>query len=407
MNSSLQVLLLLAVIIAAAKVGGAISQRFGQAAVLGEMLMGLLLGPTVLNLLHWPIFSNSDYLTHLVHDVAELGVIFLMLLAGLETDLKAMRRVGLVATASAVGGMLLPFVGGYAIGIAFGLGVYPSIFMGTILTATSVSISAQTLLELGQLRHRVGNAILGAAVIDDVLGIILLSVVIALHGGAGAAGAEPLWLLLVRVVLFFAVGLALGRWAVPWLLQRARRLKGTEVPFAAAMVLGLMFAFGAAYFGRVAAITGSYFLGALLSGNEDLREAVAEKLRPLAYGFFVPVFFISVGLAGNLFAAIAESGAGFALLVIGVAIVGKVVGSGLGARLFDFSWRQSLQVGTGMVSRGEVGLIAAAIGLEGGVIGSGVYAVMLAMVLVTTLITPVLLRFSFRNPRVARREKEL
>jgi len=403
LDGSLQVLLLLALIIGAAKIGGAISHRLGQAAVLGEMLIGLLLGPTLLNLLHWPIFTTgAGYLEHLVKDVAELGVIFLMLLAGLETDVKAMRQVGLAATVGAVGGMALPFAGGYLLGVAFGLGTYPSIFMGTILTATSVSISAQTLLELGHLRSRVGNAILGAAVIDDVLGIILLSMVIALHQGAqGATGGEPLWLLLVRVTLFFAVGLAAGRWAVPWIVQRSRRWHGQEAPFAVAVVLGLIFAFSAAYFGKVAAITGSYFLGAMLAGDPDLRDPVVEKLRPLAYGFFVPVFFISVGLEGDLVAALKQSGVAFALLILLVAIVAKVFGAGLGVKPFGFNWNEALQVGTGMVSRGEVGLIAAAIGLQAGTINSGVYSVMLTMVLVTTLVTPVLLRLAFKRVRVA------
>lgn len=391
MERSLQILLLLSVVIAAAKGAGALARRLGQPAVFGELLAGLLLGPSALNLLHWPVFTDPGYLQQWIMDVAELGAIFLMFLAGLETDVAAVRKVGTAATMAALGGMALPFGAAALIGRAMGYPWYASVFMGTILTATSVSISAQTLLELGQLRSRAGTAILGAAVIDDVLGILLLSVVVALHTGGGAGAG--IGMLLLRMALFFGVGIAIGRWAVPALLRAAHRWHGQEVPFATAVVVGLLFAFGAAYFGKVAAITGAYVAGALIAPDRELRQMVEERLRPLAYGFLVPVFLVSVGLLGDFLGALRTDAALAAWLLL-AAVAGKVLGSGLAVRPFGFSWREAAQVGAGMVSRGEVGLIIAAIGLQNGVIDGGVYAAMVLMVLVTTLVTPVLLRLT-------------
>ena len=194
MSHLLQILLLLAIIIAAAKLAGALANRVGQPPVFGEILVGLVLGPTVLNLLGWHIFaphgSEPSTLLKLTKDLAEIGVILLMFIAGLETDLKEMRRVGRVAFWAAFGGVALPMIGGIAVATAFGLPVFwEGIFIGTILTATSVSISAQTLMELGALRTREGATILGAAVIDDVMGIVVLSVVVAWAKASANGGA--------------------------------------------------------------------------------------------------------------------------------------------------------------------------------------------------------------------------
>jgi len=191
MSHSLQVILLLMLVVAAAKLAGALAARLHQPSVFGEILVGVLLGPSFLNILGGPLFlsTGSDAgLLPLVQDMAHIGVLLLMFVAGLETDVVQLRHVGRVAFWVAFGGVLLPLIGGAAVGVAFGLPLYwEAIFVGTILTATSVSISAQTLLELGALRTREGATILGAAVIDDVMGIVLLSIVVALSTTAGAA----------------------------------------------------------------------------------------------------------------------------------------------------------------------------------------------------------------------------
>ncbi|BDG61223.1 cation:proton antiporter [Caldinitratiruptor microaerophilus] len=398
MKPFLQVAVVLAVIITVAKAAGALSKRLGQPAVFGELLIGLLMGPTLFNLLEWPIFTEGEYLHRLVKDLAELGVIFLMFLAGLETDLGEMRKVGAAALVGATGGVLLPLLAGTGISLAYGYPGYESVFIGTILTATSVSISAQTLLELGQLRSREGTTILGAAVIDDVMGIIVLSLVVALHGAAaGGEAGKPIWLILLLMVLFFAGAIAVGKWIVPPLLRWARNWPGTEPRFALAIVLGLLFAVAAEEFGQVAAITGSYTLGVMMTLDHDLKHEVEEKLSVLAYGFFVPIFFVSIGLEANLPQAIAQSGVGFMTWIVLASILTKIIGAGAGVRPFGFDWSESMRVGIGMVSRGEVALIVAGIGLESGVISQPIYSVMVVMTLVTTLITPILLRFAFRG----------
>src|SRR5689334_20852100 len=185
----LQLLLLLVIIVFTAKAAGALSVRYSQPAVFGEILVGHLLGPTAIDLLRlWPFASAHDSLGNAVKDFSEIGVILLMFVAGLETDLDEMKRVGRVAFWAAAGGVILPMAGGAAAARVFGYGWRESIFIGTVLTATSVSISAQTLMELKQLRSKEGSTILGAAVIDDVMGIIVLSLVVAFAAVGGASG---------------------------------------------------------------------------------------------------------------------------------------------------------------------------------------------------------------------------
>jgi len=216
MTHFLQLLVLLAVTVAAAKLAGAVAVRIGQPAVFGEILIGLVLGPTVLNILGLPMFSGAIEgvsLEAVMRDLSEIGVLLLMFVAGLETDVAEMRRVGKVAFWSAFGGVVLPLVAGAATASAFGFPLYwDGIFIGTILTATSVSISAQTLLEIGALRSREGATILGAAVIDDVMGIVLLSLIVAL-AKASASGVDVTQIatVVLRLVVYFGLALAAGR----------------------------------------------------------------------------------------------------------------------------------------------------------------------------------------------------
>src|SRR3954447_17310796 len=215
MTHLLQLLLMLALIVAAAKLSGAAANRVGQPAVFGEILVGLVLGPTVLDVLGWPIFAHALPPAHApmpgpllgsLRDLAEIGVILLMFIAGLETDLVEMRRVGKVAFWSAFGGVVLPLIAGALTAVAFGLPLFwEGLFIGTILTATSVSISAQTLMELGALRSREGSTILAAAVIDDVMGIVVLSIVVALSKASlsGAVDGGALAMVIARLVVYF------------------------------------------------------------------------------------------------------------------------------------------------------------------------------------------------------------
>ena len=371
----------------------------------GEILAGLILGPTVLNVLGWPLFSapepgalhSAPDLLAVIRDLADVGVILLMFVAGLETDLAEMRRVGKVAFWAAFGGVALPMAGGIAIAVLFGLPLYwEGLFIGTILTATSVSISAQTLMEIGALRSREGATILGAAVIDDVMGIIVLSFIVA-FARASTTGVDlaGVVLVVVRMVAYFAVAVVAGRLLVP-LLRSAGRLPVTQAILSAALVIALIYAWAAEYVGGIAAITGAYVAGVLIA-QTPFKHQIDAGIHPLTYSIFVPLFFIGIGLQANG-RQLGESVAFTVALVI-VAIVSKAVGSGLCSRLLGFSTAESTRVGIGMISRGEVGLIVAGYGLTNGLIGQPVFSASVIMVLATTMVTPPLLKLAFpRRP---------
>ena len=421
MGHVLQILLLLSLITVASKGAGALSTRFGQPAVFGEILAGLLLGPSLLNILGWKVFAPhaGDGFARadpagIVQVLAEIGVVLLMFVAGMETDLQEMRRVGKVAFWAAFGGVVLPLAGGVWAAHLFGYGWSEGFFMGAVLTATSVSISAQTLMELKSLRSREGSTILGAAVIDDVMGIIVLSLVVAFAAGGGAAltpaadaagagAVEPAqaaaggtaatiaWVTL-RMGLFFALAWVLGRRYLQRIAAATERLGVSEPLMAFVVVVTFLYAWAAEYLGGVAAITGSYMAGVLFA-QTSFRERIDRGIHPLTYSFFVPVFFINIGLRADVRQILGQIP--LTLIILAVAILGKVIGCGVCAWLAGFRYNEALRVGVGMISRGEVGLIVAGYGLTHGIIGNDVFSVMVLMVLVTTMITPVWLRSVF------------
>lgn len=408
MAHSLQVLLLLTIIVASAKLAGALANRIHLPAVFGEILVGLLLGPTLFNVLGWPVFAVVDVahnpavvapvsLLGLVRDLAEVGVILLMFIAGLETDLDEMRRVGHVAFWAAAGGVILPMAGGAFTAWAFGLPLFwEGMFIGAILTATSVSISAQTLMELGALRSREGTTILGAAVIDDVMGIIVLSVVAAFARAGGDAGGVTIAMTFGRLVLFFVLAWLAGRF-LPAILRGAQGLQVSQAVLAAVLVVAFVYAWAAEYLGGVAAITGSYLAG-LLFAQTKFKSIIDEGIHPLTYSIFVPVFFVSIGLQANARALGAQ--VSFVVVLLVVAIVAKAIGCAGGALLSGFNARQAVRVGAGMISRGEVGLIVAGYGLTNGLIDRDVFSASVVMVLVTTMVTPPLLKLTFPAARL-------
>ena len=498
-HNILEIFLFLVVVILVAKFAGWASAKLGQPAVLGKILAGVLLGPSLLGIALLPIFpeSRSDILrfarergiieevveahkaageeitaeeiveiiaeeTHeaiihtgelnyaagesrefiadaateslhaILHErksfledvikvIAELGVLFLMFMAGLETNLALMRKVGKTALAAAAGGVVVPFALGFGVTwlMVPEFGIYTAIFTGTILCATSVSISAQTLKELNVLSSKEGTCILGAAVIDDVIGIILLSLVIAFNptkppgqeshakmyeilnswitGGMGlegtAASATGIALLIVCMLLFFFIFYFFGAVFFERILTWAGRLPVSEPKVAFAIGIGLLFAWAAEYIGAVAAITGTYLAGVLF-GQTSHKHEVTDKLGIITYAFFVPVFFINIGLEANV-QTLSGSMAWFAGAICIAAVIGKVSGCLVGANMTGFSFIESLRVGTGMVSRGEVGLIVASVGLSAGIIVKEIFSAMIVMVLFTTLVTPIGLRFVF------------
>ncbi len=396
MDPLLQFLLLLAIIIVAAKGAGYVSTRLGQPAVLGGLVAGLILGPTGLDLLHLPVFSGG-HVGETVEQLAHLGVLLLMFAAGLEVDFEAMIRAGRPAVLGGVLGVISPVLLGLAVALPFGYAVEPALAIGLILAATSVSISAQTLMELGVLRTRVGMALLGAAVVDDVLVILLFSLFGALAVGQGSGLLTIVWVL-ARMVAGLAVSAWLGTRVLPRLLRLVDRLPISEGVLAFVLVAMLLLAWAAEFLGGMAAITGA-FLAGLVFARTNLRHYIEERVHVLAYSWLVPVFFVSIGLEANA-RAVGWAGLPFALAIVAVALVSKVVGSGLGARLAGFDNAEALRLGVGMISRGEVGLILAAVAQGAGLIDDAVFASIVLTVLVTTLVTPLLLRLLYPRTEV-------
>ncbi len=370
-------LLPLAILLIAAKLAGAVSVRFGLPSVVGKILVGVLLGPSVFGLFRTDALLSS---------VASVGVILLMFMAGVETDLVQMRHVGMTSLLVACGGVLVPMGGGIALMRAWGYAWSASVFVGVVLTATSVSVTAQTLKELGRLRSRVGTVILGAAVIDDVLGIILLSVVIGLEGGG-----NPLRPLL-SMSLFFLIAFALGEWVMPHLFRHLSGLKSREASLALVFALVIVAAWAAESFGKVAAITGAYLFGLAVARHPaEERERITYGIDLVGYGLFVPIFFVVVGLEANG-SALADAPL-FTALLIAVAVLTKVVGAFAGGLAGRLPTAEAFTVGVGMVTRGEVALVVATLGKEAGILNGQLFAASLAMVLLTTIATPILLRF--------------
>ncbi len=391
MPSFLQLFFVLVIILLSAKFAGYLSMRLRQPAVLGEILVGILLGPTVVDLLHLPFLDPS--LKHILHDLAEMGVMLLMFLAGLELHFRELSQNLRVATLSGSLGVALPVLGGWWIGRLFGLDHRAAIFLGLILAATSVSISAQTLMELGRLRSRIGLGLMGAAVLDDILAILLLSVFLAIVSGTG--GWLSMLSILLRMLLFLALAFAFGLWVIPGWIKRVDRLPISQGTLALAISIMLTYGLAAETIGHLAPITGA-FLAGLLLGRTDQKEKIVEGVHTLAYGLFVPIFFINIGLSVNG-RQLHPQMFWFALAVVGVSIVTKWLGAGLGAYLGGLSLREAVQLGAGMISRGEVGLIMASVGAPYQLVTEEEFAVVVIMVLITTLITPVLLRSLFSS----------
>jgi len=389
MTTFLQLAFLLSVILLSAKLAGFLSIRLGQPSVLGELLVGILLGPSLINVLHLPFIDHN--LAEMIADLGELGVLLLMFLAGLELHFDELRRNTRVAAYAGFLGVVLPVILGWSTGRLFGFHNDAAIFLGLTLGATSVSISAQTLLELKALRSRVGLSLLGAAVFDDILVILFLSLFLALQGG-GASLLGVVWIL-VRMVFFLALSAAFGLWFLPWLMRRVADLPISQGVLTLALVVMLAYGLAAELVGGMAAITGAFLAGLMMARSGE-KENIERGIHALAYGLFVPIFFINIGLSVN----VRQLQIGmllFTVVVTLVAIVGKWLGAGVGARLGGLTSQESIRLGAGMISRGEVGLIVANVGIQQGLVITEEFSAIVVMVLISTLVTPPILRALF------------
>ena len=396
MSLFLQVTFALAVLITAAKLGGYVSLRLGQPAVLGELLAGLILGPSLLDFLHRTPFTHSQ-LGDTINCMAELGVLLLMFIAGLELHVSDLHKSGKVAVLAGTMGVLFPVGMGYALGQFFSMGALPAIFIGLILAATSVSISAQTLMELKVLHSRVGVTLLGAAVLDDILVVLGLSVLVALTGSV-SGGLASVVIIILRMLSYLTVASVLGLWFLSRLCRRVDDLPISQGLIAFTFVIMLFYAWTAEVWGNVAPITGAFLAGVLFA-RSSLKDQIQAGISTLAYGIFVPIFFTNIGLLTNAREITAEN-IWLIVTMIVVAVISKVLGAGLGARVAGFTNREAIQLGAGMMSRGEVGLIVASLGVAKGVISPQIFSAVVGVVIVTTLLTPPTLRALFSRDAI-------
>jgi len=390
MTPFLQLAFELAIILLAAKAAGYISMRLGQPSVLGELLAGVLLGPSLINIMGLP-FINTTTLGNTISEFSQLGVLLLMFIAGLDLHLGELMKHRKVSFLASTGGLLLSIGLGWGAGRAFGMNQESAFLVGLALGATSVSISARTLMEMGVLRSRVGLSLLGAAVVDDILSILAFSIFMAIYSGNG--GLPGLIWLTLRMVLFLTGATAFGLWVLPRLARWVERLSISQGPLVFAIIMLLFYALAAELAGHMAAIIGTFLAGLMFARTPE-KEIIQPGVTALAYGLFVPIFFVDIGLSVNLRGLPLNA----VWLMVGVtlaAIAGKFLGAAAGARLGGLAGHEAGQLGAGMVARGEVTLIIAAMGRSSGLISSSAFPAIVAAVLISTLITPPMLHAMF------------
>ena len=382
-------LLDIALILIFTKTMGIVTRKFNMPQVVGALIGGILLGPSVLG-----IVDDSE----LLHHLAEIGVILLMFIAGMETDINGLIKNGKASLIIAFLGVITPIGGGILLSSfsdVVGDGWVEWVFIGIVLSATSVSITVATLKELGKLNTKISDTLLGAAIIDDIIGIIALAVISGFSTmSADKSGLQAAALTILKVILFCAFAIVM--WLVfskvfsKWFAETEKGLQRYAI---IAIATCFVFSVAAEYLFGVANIIGAFLAGLIFSDNSK-NSYILEKCDTLSYLFFAPIFFASIGLKVSLQAITAPVLLFSALLTI-VAIATKLIGCGLGAKISGFSTRESLSIGAGMISRGEVALIVASKGIELGLASAVILPPVILMVLVTTILAPLLIKRSF------------
>lgn len=392
----------LAIIIFAAEFMGLLAKKCKAPQVVGQIIAGLLIGPAIFN-----IIQPSDFL----NQMAEIGVVLLMFSAGLETDLKELIRTGPLALAVACVGVAVPLLGGFVLFSLLMYGGFPEVgsneffralFIGSIMTATSVTISVQTLRELGHLKGRVGTLILSAAIIDDVIGIIVLTFVISLSGG-DTSGNSSIGKVLIQILLFFVVTIGVGILVYKlFKLLNKKYEHRRRIPIFG-LAFALLMSFVAEEFFGIADITGAYAAGIILSSIKD-SDYVAQKMDISSYMIFGPIFFVNIGLKTS-FTDMTGELVVFSILFVIVSLITKVIGCGLTAKLAKNSWKDSLKVGVGMMTRGEVALIVASKGLNVGLMDQKYFVAVILLIICSSVVTPIILKLLYKGDPLPSEEK--
>ena len=385
---TLEILRQLAVIVVAAKFFGLVARKIHAPQVAGEIVAGLLIGPSLLGLV-----QPSDFLS----GMAEIGVIMLMFTAGLGTDIKQLKETGIKATMIACAGVFIPLVCGTLLYMCFygfsAIGTdsfYKALFIGTILTATSVSITVEALKELGKLSGVIGTTIMSAAIIDDVIGIIVLTIVISFKD----PNAEILSVVIHTLLFFiFAIGVGIVIYHIfKWVDRRYPHTR--RIPIMG-MALAFIMAYVAERYFSVADITGAYIAGVILSSLDD-SNYISRKMDINSYMLFGPVFFCSIGLQTDV-RTLDTTIMAFSICFVAVGLLSKIIGCGGISKIMGYSFGDSMKIGVGMMTRGEVALIVSQRGLAAGMMNQAYFTAVIMLIIVSSIITPVILKILYEK----------
>lgn len=384
----MQIMGILCLILLFALIGGQIANRCGLPAVIGELQAGIVIGPAMLN---WVQPSG------LIKSFSDIGVVLLMFLAGLESDLAILKKLWKPSFLVATFGMVVPIVIAYLTGIAFKFSQTESLFLGITFAATSVSISVAVLQEMKKLETKEGMTILGAAVVDDLLSVILLSVVSSVTGThTDSANANlGLGLTLLLQLVYLVVLLVASIWLFPRILKLSERFLLPAAKPLVTIIIVLLAAFGAEKVG-LSNVIGAFFVGLAFSRLPD-KQKLQKSFTDIGYSLFIPIFFTSIGLEMSI-TGIFKDGLLFIALFVG-SVISKLVGASVGAKMAGFSSSSAYQVGTGMISRGEMALVVAQIGLSNHLLAPAAYSTVVGVIVLTTLIAPIMLKGALMKKR--------
>ncbi|MDY6907903.1 MAG: cation:proton antiporter [Chloroflexota bacterium] len=405
----MELLLIILVILVLARLAGFAMERIGQAAILGQLLAGIVLGLLVMSfpgaLPHFVDIGDNP----VFNAITDLGIFFLMLMAGMEMRLEQLAEASRRGAVVALGGILLPLAAGFLMGWLWlpdsEYKVVQSLFLGIVISITSVAVSTGILINLGQLRTKLGNTTVSAAIIDDVIGLVLLAVLVSIIEIGGAPSGAELGILGAKIAGFFLLAFLVGRFVVPPLGAMVHRVTMAEVGFSVALVLALLLGVTAELLG-MHFIIGAFTAGLLVNdstfGESTVRD-IQERVSGITLGFLAPIFFASIGLGLDLSSL--GTALPFVTVLVVVAIVTKLVGCGLPARLLRFTTRESLAIGSAMTARGEVALVVATIAAQAGIFAvpastasTVLFSSVITMAIVTTIVAPIGLRLFLKPP---------
>lgn len=375
--------LYLAIIIVLAKLAATVFHNWKLPPVVGILLLGIILGPSALNIVH---------LNEIISWVASVGVLFLLFEAGLNTDIRRLATEYMQSLSPALGGVFLPFGFGFLIAFLFGYGYTQSLIAAVIFTATSISVSVMTLIDLGKLKGIEGRCIVNAAIIDDIIGILLLTFILGFTLGEQTFNGG-IALTISKIILFFVLTIAIGIFLIKPLFSNVEKFLVKNSIFSYAIAAIFFYAWFAEFSG-IAALTGAYFAGVFI-GQTEFKQKIHTHISELGNSFFVDVFFVTIGLQINIL--IIDANIFFLLSFVLIAILSKFAGSFIGARLVHFDSIRAFRIGSGMIPRGEVALIVASMALDKGVISSEIMSATILMVIISAVFTPLLLKYSFKG----------